>query len=70
MPDASVIVPVTFVCDPKGTISVMVEDGIEYTYRAAWPSGVPASWFAIAQRAENMGQATLVPPIANHSRGG
>ena len=27
-------------------------------------------WLAIAHRPENMGQATLVPPIAIHSRGG
>src|SRR5271154_6688751 len=53
---------VTLVLEVTGTISVTAPVGREYTYGAASPSGAPASWLAIAHRAENIGQATLVPP--------
>src|SRR6478736_4273621 len=51
-------------------MSVTAPAGSEYKYGAASPRGAPASWFAIAQSAENIGHARLVPPHTCHVNDG
>src|ERR1700751_419427 len=57
------MMPVAFVVLFTGTTSMMAGDESVSSPGPACPRGLPAAWAAIAQMAEKMGQARLVPPI-------